>query len=139
MLWLLAFHIISIVCWFAGLFYLPRLYVYHAAAKEKVLRDQFKVMEYKLYYYITTPAMLSTIFFGLCLWLPHYDAYRHAMWLHIKIPLVLILIAYHIYCGVILKAFKRDANKRTHQFYRFFNEIPTIILITVVILSVLKP
>jgi protoporphyrinogen IX oxidase len=136
---ILAFHIISIVCWFAGLFYLPRLYVYHAAAKEKAVWDQFKVMEHKLYYYITTPAMILTVIFGLCLWLPHYDAYRHAMWLHFKLPLVLALIIYHFHCGIVLHEFKKNNNKRSHRFYRFYNEIPTIILIAVVILSVLKP
>ena len=139
MLWLLAFHIIGIVCWFAGLFYLPRLFVYHAMASEQSVKDQLKVMEYKLYHYIMTPAAAITVIFGLALWLPHYTFYSHAMWLHIKLILVLVLIAYHFYCGKLLRQFAADQNKRSHKFYRYFNEVPTVILIVVVLLAVLKP
>ena len=139
MLWIKAFHVISMVCWFAGLFYLPRLYVYHAMTHDQKIKNQLKVMEHKLYYYIMTPAAILTIFFGLWLWLPRYDYYSHMMWLHIKLLLVLVLIVYHIYCGIILKDFKLDKNKYNHRFYRYFNEIPTVALIIIIILTIVKP
>jgi len=139
MLWVKAFHVIAIVCWFAGLFYLPRLYVYHALSHEKLVREQLKIMEYKLYYYIMTPSALATVILGLSLWLPHYSQYAHDWWLHIKLVLVGLLIIYHIYCGILLERFKVDDNRYRHVFYRYFNEIPTVVLIAVVILSVVKP
>ncbi|MCP4474423.1 MAG: protoporphyrinogen oxidase HemJ [Gammaproteobacteria bacterium] len=139
MLWFKAFHVIAIVCWFAGLFYLPRLYVYHAAKPHDAINQQFKIMEHRLYYYITTPAAIATLLFGLALWLPNYDSYRHAMWLHIKLILVLLLIIYHGYCGYLLHRFKQDDNPFSVRFYRYFNEVPTLILIAVVLLTFLKP
>ncbi len=139
MLWFKAFHVIAIVCWFAGLFYLPRLYVYHAAKPQGEINQQFKIMEHRLYYYITTPAGIATVLFGLALWLPNYDSYRHAMWLHIKLILVLLLIIYHGYCGYLLHRFKQDNNPFSERFYRYFNEVPTVILIAVVLLTFLKP
>jgi protoporphyrinogen IX oxidase len=139
MLWILAFHIISVVSWFAGLFYLPRLFVYHASTDNQATKDQFKIMEYKLYWYIMTPAAILTAFFGLWLWLPFYTYYSHMMWLHVKLILVLILYLYHIYLGFLLKQFEKDQSKHSHKFYRYLNEIPTVILILVVILVVVKP
>ena len=138
MKWFLAFHIIAVVCWFAGLFYLPRLYVYHAQTDNQAIKDQFKVMEHKLYWYITTPAAILTGIFGLCFWLPKYTFYSTAMWLHIKLILVLLLYVYHIYLGVQLRQFNADENKHSHKFYRYLNEIPTIWLITIVILAVVQ-
>jgi protoporphyrinogen IX oxidase len=139
MLWILAFHIISVICWFAGLFYLPRLFVYHAATDNQAVRDQFKTMEYKLYWYITTPAAILTAVFGLWLWLPYYSYYSHMMWLHVKLALVLLLYCYHVYLGYLVGAFKRDAVGHSHRFFRWLNEIPTIILVIVIIMVVVKP
>jgi protoporphyrinogen IX oxidase len=139
MLWLIAFHIIAMVCWFAGLFYLPRLFVYHASSDNLAVKNQFNIMEHKLYYYITTPAAILTAVFGLWLWLPHYSAYAHFWWLHIKLILVLFLYLYHIYLGFLLRQFKQDHNTHSHRFYRILNEIPTVFLIVIVILAVVKP
>src|SRR3989338_1986455 len=99
--WLIAFHIIAIVCWFAGLFYLPRLYVYHAQTDNLILKNQFKIMEHRLYYYITTPAALLTLIFGLSLWLPQYTYYSHMMWLHLKLILVALLYSYYFSLGYL--------------------------------------
>lgn len=139
MLWFKALHIIAIVCWFAGLFYLPRLYVYHAATNEPTVKQQLCVMEYKLFWYIMTPAAILTGIFGLALWLPYYDYYSHMMWLHIKLIAVLILYCYHVYLGYLLLQFKHHKNQHSHRFYRWLNEIPTLILILVVIMVVVKP
>lgn len=138
-MWIKALHVIFMVCWFAGLFYLPRLFVYHAMTTEPAVKQQFRVMEHKLFYYIMTPAAVLTIIFGLCLWLPNYDFYRHALWLHIKLISVLGLIAYHIYCGILLQEFKQEKNKHGHRFYRYFNEVPTLVLFLVIFMTILKP
>lgn len=139
MRWLVAFHIISVVCWFAGLFYLPRLYVYHAKTTDPATKAQFKTMEYKLYWYIATPAAFFTLIFGLLLWLPHYTFYSHMMWMHIKLILVLLLYIFHGYLGCLLQQFRNDTNKHSERFYRIINEIPTIALIAIVILVVVQP
>jgi len=140
MLWVKAFHIIAVVTWFAGLFYLPRLFVYHASAEDRVGSERFKVMERKLYYGITWPSMLAVV--GLGLWLIlgwHRSAFAHEGWLHVKLVLVALLIAYHLYCGHLVKVFKEDRNTRSHVFYRWFNEAPVLILVAVVLLAVLRP
>lgn len=138
-LWIKAFHIIAMVAWFAGLFYLPRLFVYHAGTQDETSLARFKIMERRLYYGIMTPAAIATIAFGA--WLIHFNAhyYLHAAWMHAKLGLVLVLIGYHHYCGRLLKAFKQDRNTHSALFYRWFNEVPTVILIGVVLLVVLKP
>ena len=136
MLWIKAFHIVFTVTWFAGLFYLPRLFVYHAMTEDAVGRERFKLMERKLYYGIMAPGAILTIAFGLWLWLG-YD--RTGGWLHAKLALVGILVAYHLWCGKLLNDFKNDRNTRSHVWYRWFNEIPVIILVAVVILAVVKP
>lgn len=139
MLWVKAFHIIAMVCWFAGLFYLPRLFVYHAQAEDQIGRDRFKVMERKLYRGITTPSMVATV--GLGLWLISYNpqGYFSQGWLHAKLALVLILIGYHFYCGRLVKLFRDDRNTHGHVFYRWFNEFPVLILVGAVILATVKP
>jgi len=139
MLWFKAFHVICMVCWFAGLFYLPRLYVYHAATNDPTVRNQFKIMEHKLYWYITTPAAILTGIFGALLWLPNYDYYSHLMWMHVKLVSVLILYFYHIYLGVLLNHFKLNQNKHSEKFYRYLNEIPSIILVLIVVMVIVKP
>ncbi|WP_269620803.1 protoporphyrinogen oxidase HemJ [Zhongshania sp. BJYM1] len=138
MLWLKAFHIIAIICWFAGIFYLPRLFVYHAMAEDQATRDHLKIMERKLYRFITPFAFL-TVFFGCLLIAQNTNYYLHAGWLHLKILFVIGLIAYHLYCGHLVKKFTNDQNQRNHVFYRWFNEAPVIALFAIVILAVLKP
>lgn len=140
MLWLKAFHIIFMVTWFAGLFYLPRLFVYHAMSDDQASKERFKIMERKLFYGIMTPGAILTVIFGLSMiWHNGWDIYIRAGWMHTKLTLVVILIGYHIYCGKIVTAFKNDQNTRGHVFYRWFNEFPVLILIGVVILAVIRP
>jgi putative membrane protein len=138
-LWLKALHIIAMVCWFAGLFYLPRLFVYHAMSEDSASRERFCIMERKLYRGIMWPSMIATI--GLGLWLlslnPSY--YFSQGWMHAKLSLVLVLVAYQLMCGAQLKAFARDENRRSHVFYRWFNEAPVLALLAIVILVVVKP
>jgi len=136
MLWLKSLHIIFMVTWFAGLFYLPRLFVYHAMSEDKISRDRFKVMERKLFFGIMTPGAILTLVFGAWLWLG-YDF--SGGWLHAKLLLVLVLIAYHIWCGKLVTDFRNDRNKHGHVFYRWFNEFPVLLLFAIVILVVVKP
>jgi protoporphyrinogen IX oxidase len=135
-LWLKALHVIFMVTWFAGLFYLPRLFVYHAQASDSVGIERFKVMERKLYYGIMTPGAVLTIAFGVWLWLG-YGAV--GAWLYTKLALVAILIGYHLYCGKLLRDFKHNRNRHRHVWYRWFNELPVLILFGAVLLVVLKP
>ena len=129
-------HIIFMVTWFAGLFYLPRLFVYHAMAKDKISKERFVIMERKLLFGIMNPGALLTTIFGIWLWL-QYD--HVAMWLSAKMVLVLFLWMYHIYCGKFYLHFKNNKNERSHVFYRWFNEIPVVILFLVVFIVVMKP
>ena len=136
MLWVKAFHIVFMVTWFAGLFYLPRLFVYHAMADDAVSIERFKVMERKLFYGIMTPGAVLTLGLGLWLWLGFGIG---GAWMHAKAALVVLLIAYHLFCAKLLADFKHDRNRRNHVFYRWFNEFPVVILIAIVLLVVLKP
>ena len=136
MLWIKSAHIIFMVTWFAGLFYLPRLFVYHAMTTDTPGIERFKVMERKLYFGIMTPGAILTIVFGLWLWLGYGIT---GGWLHAKVALVVLLILYHLYCGRLLKDFKLDRNRHGHVYYRWFNEVPVIILIAVILLVELKP
>ena len=140
MLWVKAFHVIFMVTWFAGLFYLPRLYVYHAMSDDSVSNERFKIMERKLFYGIMTPGAIITAVLGV--WMLHdyaWAAYKSDMWLHIKLTLVLLLFAYHIWCWKLLKDFKNDRNSKSHVFYRWFNEAPVIGLIGIVLLVYIRP
>jgi len=136
MLWVKSAHIIFMVTWFAGLFYLPRLFVYHATTTDAPGIERFKIMERKLYYGIMTPGAVLTIAFGLWLWLGYGIT---GGWLHAKVALVVLLIIYHLYCGKLLRDFKHDRNRHGHVFYRWLNEAPVIILIAVILLVELKP
>ncbi len=137
-LWVKAFHLISMVTWFAALFYLPRLFVYHAMAEDEVGRERFKVMERKLYRGIMTPSAVVTI--GLGVWLIAMQPFwLQQGWLHVKLLLVAALVGYHLYCGRLLKAFAEDRNPHGHVWYRWFNEAPVIVLIGVILLATLKP
>ena len=124
------------VTWFAGLFYLPRLFVYHALTGDAAGRERFKVMERKLYFGIMAPGAVLTIAFGLWLWLGYGLS---GGWLHAKLALVAVLIAYHLWCGKLVNDFKYGRNTRSHVWYRWFNEFPVVVLIAVVILAVVKP
>ena len=136
MLWIKSLHIIFMVTWFAGLFYLPRLFVYHAMADDEASRERFKIMERKLYFGIMAPGALITILCGVWLWVGYGIT---GGWLHIKLILVAVLIAYHLHCGKLLADFKRDRNTRSHVFYRWYNEFPVLILFAVIFLVELKP
>ena len=135
MLWVKAFHIIFVVSWFAGLFYLPRIFVNHAMATEPAEIARLKLMERKLYRFVTPIAWLA-LGFGMWLWLGYGIT---GNWLYAKLFLVLGLIAYHYYCGKLVKRFAADLNTHSHVFYRWFNEIPVLILMAVVILVTVKP
>lgn len=140
MLWVKSLHIIFMTTWFAGLFYLPRLFVYHAMCEDEPGNQRFKVMERKLFYGIMTPGGILTILFGLVMLKLHtWEAYADSIWLTIKLLLVATLVIYHIYCGKIVKDFKLDRNKKGHVFYRWFNEFPVLILFVIVTLVVVKP
>ena len=140
MLWLKALHLIFMVTWFAGLFYLPRLFVYHAMSEDTISRERFKVMEKKLFFGIMTPGAVLTLAFGIWLLADHaWALYGSAAWLHLKLLLVAGLVAYHLYCGKLVQDFKHDRNRYTHIAYRWFNEIPVLFLIAIVLLATLKP
>ena len=135
MLWLKAFHIIFMVTWFAGLFYLPRLFFYFAMSKDKISLERFVIMERKLFYGIMTPGGIITIILGF--WLLDYG--YSGLWLNIKLLLVLLLVIYHVYCFKYLMDFKHNRNKHSHIFFRWFNEVPVILLIAIILLVELKP
>ena len=140
MLLLKSLHLIFMVTWFAGLFYLPRLFVYHSMSSDDVGIDRFKTMERKLYFGIMTPGAVLTLVFGV--WLAAINGwglYMEQTWFKAKLILLLLLAGYHIYCGKLLKDFKYDRNSRSHVWYRWFNEIPVIFLIAIILLAVYKP
>ncbi len=142
MLLVKAFHIIAVISWFAGLFYLPRLFVYHVQAiaeNDTKGSERFKTMERKLYRAIMTPAMLVALTLGLWMLFERWEPYfKSATWMHIKLTLVILLLAYHHVCGRFLRQFAQDKNTRSERFFRIFNEAPVLILIAVVILVTLK-
>jgi len=135
MLWIKAFHIIFVASWFAGLFYLPRIFVNLAMATEKAELDRLLLMAHKLYRFVTPIAYLS-LALGIWLWLGYGFA---GMWLNVKLALIVVLIAYHHYCGHLLCEFKKGRNTHSHIWYRWFNEIPVLLLTAVVILVTVKP
>ncbi|ACT51506.1 protoporphyrinogen oxidase HemJ [Methylovorus glucosotrophus] len=136
MLWIKAWHIIFMVTWFAGLFYLPRLFVYHAMSSDETSNARFKIMERKLFYGIMTPGAVLTIAFGLWLWLGYGFT---GGWLHAKVSLVVLLVLYHLYCGKLVRDFAHDRNQHGHVFYRWLNEAPVLALIAIIILVEVKP
>jgi putative membrane protein len=128
------------VTWFAGLFYLPRLFVYHALSSDVVSIERFKIMEGKLYFGIMTPGMVLTLLFGVWMLLDYaWDVFGSSGWLHLKLTLVLLLVAYHILCGKWLMDFKHDRNTHSHVYFRWMNEVPVIFLFAIVLLATLKP
>lgn len=139
MLWVKGLHIIFMVTWFAGLFYLPRLFVYHADAKDGISHDRFLVMERKLFAIMTIGAVLTAVFGIWMLGDYAWTAYRSSGWLHVKLALVGALIAYHLYCLHIVREFRAGTARHSHVFYRWINEIPALLLIAIVLLAVVKP
>ena len=138
-LWLKAFHVIFMVAWFSGIFYLPRLFVNHAETDSKDVIERLKGMERRLLYFVT-PFGILTVALGIALIVSYGgDWFGAARWLHYKLTLVIILIAYHLYCFKLLKDFQLDRNTRSSRFYRIFNELPVLILFAVVILAYVKP
>ena len=135
-LWIKALHIIAIVCWFAGLFYLPRLFVNHAMVSDKATLERLELMEFKLYRFMTPLGILAV---ALGMWLWFGFGFEWGGWLHAKTALVTLLIVYHLYCGRLMRAFAEGRNTRSHVWYRFFNEVPVLVLFVVVFLVVLKP
>ena len=138
-LWLKALHIIFVVTWFAGLFYMPRLFVYHSGATDQISRERFKVMERKLFRIIMNPSMVLTLVFGVWLLVESWQAFSGQIWLWLKIVLVVLLIGYHHYCLRIIKAFAQDRVLHSERFFRIFNELPSLVLVGAVILVVVKP
>jgi putative membrane protein len=136
MLTVKSLHIIFMVTWFAGLLYLPRLFVYHALTPDRDGIDRFKVMERKLFYGIMTPGAILTIATGLWLWIGWGF---NGGWLHAKLLFVAVLIVYHIWCGKLLTDFREERNRHSHVWYRWYNEFPVLILVAVVFLVVMKP
>ena len=137
MLLVKSLHLIFMVTWFAGLFYLPRLFVYHAQASDRISIERFKVMERKLFWGIATPGGVLSVIFGLWLWLAWFQG--AGAWLHAKLALVGMLVVYHLWCGKLMLDFRNERNARSHVWFRWFNEIPVLILIAVVLLVVFKP
>jgi putative membrane protein len=137
MLWVKALHIVFVVTWFAGLFYLPRLFVYHAAARDRTSIERFKLMERRLFWGIMTPGGVLSVALGLWLWLAWFRG--AGGWLQAKLALVALLAGYHLWCWRLLRSFAAEANTRSERWYRWFNEVPTVILLATVILVVVKP
>lgn len=139
MLWIKAFHLVFVVTWFAGLFYLPRLFVYHAMSTDSTSLERFKVMERKLYRGIMTPSGVLATVFGIWLLLLNPHWYLSQGWFHAKLAMVLGLWIYHFFCYRFLRIFQADRNQHSHVFYRWFNEAPVIFLVGIIILVVVKP
>lgn len=139
MLWLKAFHIIAVICWMAALFYLPRLFVYHAMSQDKLSRERFVIMERKLYRGIATPSMIATIILGFWTASYNWSYYQSSHWFWGKLALVACLVVYHFTCRRFMRRLAEDREERNHIFFRWFNEAPVLLLIPIVLLVVLKP
>jgi len=138
LLWLKSFHIIAVMCWFAALFYLPRLFVYHASAEDEVSIERFKIMERKLYRGIANPSMMATIVLGIGMIVIN-PAYLSMAWMHAKLAIVVLLVIYHLLCKMHLVAFAENRNTKSHIYFRWFNEAPVLALVAIVLLVVVKP
>lgn len=139
MIWVKALHVIFMVTWFAGLFYLPRLFVYHVAALDKISQDRFVVMEKKLFAIMSIGAVL-TVIFGVWMLVDYaWAAYGKAMWLHIKLLFVLLLVLFHGYCYKIMQDFRQGINTKSEKFFRLLNELPVLTLFVAIIMVVVRP
>ena len=139
MLWIKAIHVIAVVCWFSGIFYLPRLFVYHAMAEDRISRDRFVIMERKLYWGITTPSAVVTIGLGIWLLVLNWSYYMAWWWMQVKLGMVAILVLYHLNCWWHMKQLREDKSLHSHVFFRIFNELPVFLLVGIVILIVVRP
>ncbi len=135
-LWLKVFHLFAVIAWFAGIFYLPRLFVYHAMSEDEISRERFKIMERKLLWGIMTPSAVVAVILGIWLWLGYGFT---GTWLAVKLVLVGLLLAYHAWCIKVVRDFKLDRAKHSHVFYRWMNELPVFLLLGILILVVIKP
>lgn len=138
-LWFKALHVFFMVAWLAGIFYLPRLFVYHASTEEQAVKDQFKVMERRLWWFVLPFAILTLVFGLLLIHSYGMEWFRQAGWLHAKIMLVLGIYGYYFYLYFLMKKFARDENTHSSKFYRFLNEAPVFVLLAIVVLAVVKP
>lgn len=139
MLWIKAFHLIAVICWFAALFYLPRLFVYHAQSSDALSHDRFVIMERKLYRGIATPSMIATLLLGFALL--HFNAsyYLSAGWMHAKLTLVLLCVIYHFACRHYMVQLREQRCVKSHTFFRIFNELPVFLLVPIVIFVIVRP
>jgi len=138
-LWIKALHVIFVITWMAGLFYLPRLFVYHSSASDEISLERFKVMEAKLYRIIMRPSMLLATAFGLWMLFLAWDAFAASGWLWVKLVAVVALLGYHHVCARLLRAFAAGEDRHSERFYRVFNEVPALLLVVIVIMVVVKP
>ena len=139
MLWIKSFHIIAVVCWFSGLFYLPRLFVYHAMSEDQISKDRFVIMERKLFWGITTPSMVVTLALGFWLLYGIWSYFMAWWWMQVKLAMVAMLVTYHFVCWWHMVQLRDERSVRGHVFFRIFNELPVLLLVGVVILIVVKP
>ena len=139
MLWIKSFHIIAVVCWFSGLFYLPRLFVYHAMSEDQISKDRFVIMERKLFWGITTPSMVVTLALGFWLLFGNWSYFMVWWWMQVKLAMVAMLVTYHFVCWWHMVQLRDERSVRGHVFFRIFNELPVLLLVGVVILIVVKP
>jgi len=139
MLWVKAFHVVFMVTWFAGLFYLPRLYVYHSMADDALSVERFAMMERKLFWGIMTPGGAATVLLGAWMLFSNASYYAHARWMHFKLVTVALVLLYHIWCGKLLLDFSKGRNVHGHVWYRWFNEVPVVFLTVIVVLTIVRP
>jgi len=139
MLWVKAFHIIFMVTWFAALFYLPRLFVYHADSSDETSNARFKIMERKLFYGITTPSAIVAIILGSWLLIANSSHFMAWWWMHVKLAMVALVIVYHFVCWRFMISLREQRSQRSHRYFRVFNELPVFLLVGIVILIVVKP
>ena len=139
MLWIKSFHIIAVVCWFSGLFYLPRLFVYHAMSEDQISKDRFVIMERKLFWGITTPSMVITLALGFWVLYGNWSYFMAWRWMHVKLAMVAMLVAYHVICWWHVVQLRDERSVRSQIFLRIFNDLSVLLLVSVVILIVVKP
>ena len=138
-LWLKAFHVFFMIAWMAGIFYLPRLFVYHAETQHQETKDQFKIMERRLWFFVTPFALLTLILGAMIMYEYGLDWLKASAWLHAKLTIVALFYVYHFYLYHLLKKFAADENTKSPRFYRMINELPVLALLAIVILAILKP
>ena len=138
-LFLIAFHVFFAFAWFAGLFYLPRLFVYHSKVSDRPGCARFEIMEHRLFFYIMTPSAILTTLLGFIIMYSRFNLFAFAGWMHVKIVCVILVWMFHMYCFLILRGFKRVFSLHGTMFYRVFNEIPTLLLIIILIMIIVRP